>query len=64
MTNATALMVGVETVVGALVGVVLLSDSSRPGWVPASVTGFALALGGALLLATEERTGEPVMRRA
>ncbi len=60
VTNATAIMVGVETLAGALVGVLLLSDSARPDWLPASIAGFTLALGGALLLASQQRTSEPV----
>jgi drug/metabolite transporter (DMT)-like permease len=62
VTTATALMVGVETLAGALVGVLLLSDSSRPGWLPVSVAGFTLALGGAVLLASQQRTNEFVRR--
>jgi hypothetical protein len=62
VTHATALMVGVETLVGALVGVLLLSDSSRPGWAPVSLAGFALALGSALRLATEPRIANPTSR--
>jgi hypothetical protein len=64
VTHATALMVGVETLVGALVGVLLLSDSSRPGWAPVSVAGFALALGSALRLATETKPAYPAPRPA
>lgn len=60
VTNATALMVGVETLVGAVVGVLLLSDSSRPGWVPVSMAGFAVAFSGALVLATDQRTSAPI----
>jgi drug/metabolite transporter (DMT)-like permease len=62
VTNATAIMVGVETLTGALVGVLLLSDSSKPGWLPVSVAGFSLALGGAVLLASQQRTSEPLRR--
>lgn len=64
VTSATALMVGVETLFGALIGVVLLADSSRPGWAAVSVAGFALALGGAVVLASEQRTVVPVPRDA
>jgi len=59
VTSATALMVGVETLFGASVGVLLLADSSRPGLAPVSAAGFALALGGAVVLAGGQRAATP-----
>jgi len=48
---ATAMMLIGETVPPSVVGVVLLGDHTRPGWVPVAVAGFAIALAGALVLA-------------
>jgi hypothetical protein len=46
-----------ETTVPAAVGVIWLGDQVRRGFVPVGLTGFLLALTGALLLT---RFGEPV----
>jgi drug/metabolite transporter (DMT)-like permease len=54
VTTTTAAMVVTQTAVPALVGIVLLGDRVRPGWAPVAVAGFALALAGALGLATFE----------
>ena len=54
---ATAMLVVGETVVPALVGVLVLGDRPRAGWGPLAALGFALAVAGALSLA---RHGEPV----
>jgi drug/metabolite transporter (DMT)-like permease len=51
VTQATAPLVIGETLVPALVGVVVLGDTPRPGWGWAAVVGFALAVGGAVALA-------------
>ncbi|WNI19740.1 hypothetical protein [Actinacidiphila sp. ITFR-21] len=56
VTAATAGMVIGETVGPALTGVLALGDRTRDGWAPAVVTGFLLAVVGALALA---RFGEP-----
>ncbi len=56
VTSATAALVGLETLSGAAVGVLLLGDGPRPGWLVAGAAGFALALGGALVLARSEAT--------
>lgn len=48
---ATAMMLIGETVPPSVVGVVLLGDHTRPGWVPVALAGFAIALAGALVLA-------------
>lgn len=56
VTTTTAAVVVAETVVPALVGVTLLGDESRHGFVWFAVLGFLLAVTGALALA---RFGEP-----
>ncbi len=56
VTAATAAVVGVETLVGAVVGLLLLGDATKPGWEAAGVVGFTLALGGAVALAGSEAT--------
>lgn len=48
---ATAMMLIGETLPPSVIGVLVLGDSARPGWVPAAVAGFAIAVGGALVLA-------------
>ncbi|WP_181310575.1 hypothetical protein [Nocardioides campestrisoli] len=48
VTSATAPMITAQTFVPALVGLALLGDQTRPGWWPAVVVGFGLALAGAL----------------
>ena len=55
VTQATAPLVVGETVLPALVGLLLLGDQSRPGWGPVAALGFVLAVGGAVALA---RLGE------
>ncbi|MEU9111775.1 hypothetical protein AB0D04_08300 [Streptomyces sp. NPDC048483] len=51
VTTATAAMVIGETIGPAVVGVVWLGDRTRAGLAPLAVTGFALAVAGALALA-------------
>ncbi len=64
VTTATAGMVIGETLGPAVVGVAWLGDRTREGLMPLALTGFALAVVGALALArfgeapTEESTGE------
>jgi drug/metabolite transporter (DMT)-like permease len=48
---ATAMMLIGETIPPSIVGVVVLGDSARPGWVPVAYAGFAVAVAGALFLA-------------
>lgn len=48
---ATAMMLIGETVPPSAVGVLLLGDHTRPGWIPAAAVGFVVALAGALALA-------------
>jgi drug/metabolite transporter (DMT)-like permease len=49
--TGTAAMVLTQTAGPALVGVVALGDSVRPGWAPVAAVGLLLAAGGAVLLA-------------
>jgi drug/metabolite transporter (DMT)-like permease len=48
---ATAMVLLGETVPPAVIGLVLLGDHTRPGWLPVAVAGFVVALAGALALA-------------
>jgi drug/metabolite transporter (DMT)-like permease len=63
---ATAMMLVGETVPPAVIGVLLLGDHTRPGWVPVAAVGFVVAVAGALALARfgevtqPEQTAEPV----
>ena len=54
VTTTTAALVVTQTGVPALVGVLVLGDSVRAGFVPVAAAGFLLALGGALGLARYE----------
>jgi drug/metabolite transporter (DMT)-like permease len=56
VTTSTAMMVLGETVLPSLIGIVLLGDRTRPGFVLVAVAGFVLAVAAALALA---RFGEP-----
>lgn len=62
VTQATAPLVVGETVMPALVGVLMLGDRPRPGWAWVAVLGFSLAVGGALSLARhgEVETGDVI----
>ena len=51
VTQATAPLVVGETLVPAIVGVLLLGDRARAGWEGVAVVGFVLAVAGALALA-------------
>ena len=51
VTTSVALAFGIETTVPALAGLLLLGDRARPGFAAVAVAGFALALGGSLMLA-------------
>jgi drug/metabolite transporter (DMT)-like permease len=57
VTTVTAAVVIAETILPAIVGVVVLGDGTRPGLVWLAVLGFAIAVSGALMLA---RFGEIV----
>jgi drug/metabolite transporter (DMT)-like permease len=50
VTATTAALVVGETTVPALVGLILLGDTTRRGFAPVGVAGFLLAVGGALAL--------------
>jgi drug/metabolite transporter (DMT)-like permease len=50
VTVATAAMVLGQTVLPTAVGVLVLGDRARPGFVPVAVVGFLIAVGGALAL--------------
>lgn len=54
VTSATGALVGVETLTGSAIGLLLLGDGVRAGWALAGALGFALALGGALTLALSD----------
>ena len=58
--QATAPLVVGETVLPALVGVVLLGDHARPGWGLVAVAGFTLAVGAALALSGFGEVSTPV----
>lgn len=58
VTQATAPLVVAETVVPAVVGVLMLGDAPRAGWGWVAVLGFILAVGGALALAGHAEPGE------
>ncbi|MEI2731445.1 MAG: DMT family transporter [Dermatophilaceae bacterium] len=57
---ATGALVGTETVLGAVLGVLWEGDSARPGWWWAAAVGFALVLGGAGMLARFGEVPPPV----
>jgi drug/metabolite transporter (DMT)-like permease len=59
VTAATAALVVGETAVPSLVGLLLLGDTTRPGFAPVGVAGFLLAVGGALSLSRYGEIGEP-----
>lgn len=61
VTVATASVILVETIPPAIVGVLLLGDTTRPGMTGLAVAGFFLALGSAIALA---RFGEAGGREA
>lgn len=56
VTTSTAMIVLGETVLPSLIGVVLLGDRTRPGFLVVALAGFVLAVAAALALA---RFGEP-----
>lgn len=51
VTVATALALGVETIVPGAIGLAVLGDRVRPGFGPVAATGFVLAVGSCLALA-------------
>lgn len=54
VTAATAPMIVAQTVIPATVGVILLDDEFRAGWLPLAALGLLLSLIGAILLARFE----------
>jgi drug/metabolite transporter (DMT)-like permease len=58
VTGATAPMIVSQTVTPAAVGVLLLHDGIRPGWIPIAALGFLVTGLGALRLARFEQTVE------
>jgi drug/metabolite transporter (DMT)-like permease len=48
---ATAMMLIGETIPPSVIGVLVLGDSARSGWVPAAIAGFVMAVAGAVVLA-------------
>jgi drug/metabolite transporter (DMT)-like permease len=56
VTTTTALMILGETLIPALIGVLVLGDQTRPGFTVVAITGFLIAVLAALTLA---RFGEP-----
>jgi len=56
VTTTAAVTAGAETLLPAIFGVLLLGDAARSGFVGLAVAGFALTLGGAVVLA---RFAEP-----
>jgi drug/metabolite transporter (DMT)-like permease len=51
VTTVTAAVVVGETIFPALVGIMVLGDSPRPGFIPVAVVGFGFAVIGAIMLA-------------
>ncbi|WP_232078915.1 hypothetical protein [Mycobacterium florentinum] len=51
VTTTVAAMVVGETIAPALVGVLWLGDTARPGWGWLVILGFVVAVGGTLVLA-------------
>ncbi|WP_436498994.1 hypothetical protein [Actinokineospora sp. HUAS TT18] len=50
-TSATAIMFTTNTTLASFIGLVYLGDQVRPGFTNAAVTGFVLAIGGAIAIA-------------
>lgn len=57
VTVAVAINFAVETVLPAAVGLVLLGDSARRGYVPVAAGGFVLTLGAAIAMAQQAQPG-------
>ncbi len=56
VTTVTAAVIIGETLLPALVGVIVLGDRTRSGFIPVAILGFIVAIAGAIMLA---RFGEP-----
>jgi drug/metabolite transporter (DMT)-like permease len=59
VTTVTAALVIGETVLPAVIGVLVFGDGTRPGYLPVAVAGFVLAVAGSLLLARFGDLAEP-----
>lgn len=59
VTTATALMVVGETVAPSIIGVLVLGDTTRPGYSPLAAFGFVLAVAAALALARFGEVAQP-----
>lgn len=60
VTGATAPMIVSQTVTPATVGVLLLNDGIRPGWIPVALLGFVVTGFGAVKLARfEQKADQP-----
>jgi drug/metabolite transporter (DMT)-like permease len=59
VTAATAPMIVSQTVTPAVVGVLLLHDQIRSGWLPVALLGFLITGSGAIRLGRFERTSTP-----
>ena len=60
--SATAVLSVTEVVVPGLVGLFLLGDRIRPGWIPAAVLGIVLALAGVVMLTRSDPDTERAPR--
>ena len=66
VTVATAAVVLAETLPPALIGVIFLGDTTRPGLAPAAIIGFLLAVASAVMLraSSARRTTRHEARRS
>ena len=61
VTTVTAAVIIGETILPALVGVIVLGDKTRHGFIPVAIAGFVISIAGAIMLA---RFGEPATLRS
>jgi drug/metabolite transporter (DMT)-like permease len=61
VTVATGAVTLTETLPPAVIGVIFLGDTTRPGLAPVAVVGFALAVVSALMLARFGEAGQPTV---
>jgi drug/metabolite transporter (DMT)-like permease len=59
VTSVTAALVIGETVLPAVIGVMVFGDGTRPGFLPVAVIGFIVAVAGSLMLARFGSVEEP-----
>lgn len=60
VTATSAVMLGVETIVPSLVGLVALGDTTRAHFAPVAIVGFACTVGASLMLARHTETAKLV----